>query len=101
MAAPASVTIKDLSGTYGLNKTLSDNSVPLLKMQGIGFIVRQAVQYGTITVTLKQYTDDKGMVHLDQDQVTAGTHNEEERHLNWEWAETTSKIWGKVKGRNR
>lgn len=102
MAVPAHVTTKDMSGTYVLNKTLSDSSQAVLKMQNIGFLVRQAAQYSTVTVTLKQYTDDQGVVHLDQDQVsTGGIRNIEERSLNGEWGERVNKIWGKVKGMTR
>lgn len=102
MAVPAHVTTKDMSGTYVLSKTLSDSSQAVLKMQNIGFLVRQAAQYSTVTVTLKQYTDDQGVVHLDQDQVsTGGIRNIEERSLNGEWGERVNKIWGKVKGMTR
>ncbi|KAK5124105.1 hypothetical protein LTR85_001808 [Meristemomyces frigidus] len=102
MAVPASVTVKDMSGTYTLNKTLSDSSQATLKLQNVGFIVRQAAQYSAVTVTLKQYTDDKGVVHLDQDQVsTGGVRNLEERLVNGEWGERANKIWGQVKGMAR
>ncbi|KAK4550191.1 hypothetical protein LTR36_003158 [Oleoguttula mirabilis] len=102
MAVPASVTTKDMSGTYTLNKTLSDSSQAVLKMQNIGFIVRQAAQYSTVTATLKQYTDDRGVVHLDQDQVsTGGIRNIEERTLDGVSGERTNSIWGKVRGVTR
>ncbi|TKA29672.1 hypothetical protein B0A54_15847 [Friedmanniomyces endolithicus] len=71
-------------------------------MQGVGFIVRQAVLYSTVTVTIKQYSGDDGKVHLDQKQVsTGGITNEEFRMLDWSWSETENRIWGKVKGKNR
>ncbi|TKA83865.1 hypothetical protein B0A55_00148 [Friedmanniomyces simplex] len=102
MAVPPTATIKDMSGVYVLNKSLSDSSQVLLKMQGVGFIVRQAVQYSTITVTIKHYTDEDGKVHLDQKQVsTGGISNEDLRVLDWSWNENKNRIWGKVKGRNR
>lgn len=99
MAVPATATTQNMSGTYVLNKTLSDSSEALLKMQGIGFIVRQAVKYSTVNVTLKQYTDENGKVHLDQDQAsTGGVKNSEERTCDGQWAEAENRIWGKVKG---
>jgi len=102
MAVPSTVTIKDMSGVYVLNKTISDSVQTLLKMQGVGFIVRQAVLYSTVTVTIKQYSGDDGKVHLDQKQVsTGGITNEEFRMLDWSWSETENRIWGKVKGKNR
>ncbi|KAK3111568.1 hypothetical protein LTR53_013054 [Teratosphaeriaceae sp. CCFEE 6253] len=102
MAVPSTVTTKDMSGIYVLNSKLSDSIQTLLKMQGIGWVVRQAVQYSTITVTIKQSTDEDGKTHLDQKQVsTGGITNEEARVLDWEWKETENRIWGKVKGRAR
>ncbi|KAK4897705.1 hypothetical protein LTR27_004477 [Elasticomyces elasticus] len=102
MAVPSTVTIKDMSGVYVLNKTQSQSVQTLLKMQGVGFIIRQAVQYSTITVTVKHYTGEDGKEHLDQKQVsTGGITNEDLRKLDWEWNEVENFIWGKVRGRNR
>jgi len=102
MAVPPSVTIKDMSGVYVLNTKLSDSIQTLLKMQGVGFLVRQAVQYSTITVTMKQYRDQDAIVHLDQKQVsTGGITNEDSRVLHGQLEEKNNRIWGKVKGRNR
>ncbi|GAB1740932.1 hypothetical protein NU219Hw_g6002t1 [Hortaea werneckii] len=102
MAAPASVTIKDMTGTYTLNSKQSDSSQATLKMQGVGWLVRQAVQYSTITLHMKQYTDDKGTVHLDQESISTGNVSSvENRELNGEWGERENKIWGKVKGTTR
>ena len=99
---PASVTTANLTGSYTLNAKLSDSSQAVLKMQNIGWVVRQAAAYSTVTVSLKQYTDDKGLVNLDQEQVsTGGIRNGEERVLDGEWRESENKIWGKVKGRTR
>ena len=102
MACPESVTIKDLSGTYALNKKQSDSSQAGLKMQGIGWLVRQAVQYSTITLHMKQYTDDKGTIHLDQESISTGNVSSvEQRQLNGEWGERENAIWGKVKGNTK
>lgn len=101
MAAPPTVTTANLSGTYVLNKTLSDSMDAVLKMQGVGWLVRQAAAYSTITVTMKQYVKD-GTVCLDVDQVsTGGLKSQEERVLNWKWFEKNDRVWGKVKGRAR
>lgn len=101
MAAPASVSTADLSGTYTLNGKLSDPMDAVLKMQGVGWLVRQAASYSTVTVTMKQYVKD-GAVCLDVDQVsTGGIRSKEERVLNWEWREKDDRIWGKVRGKAR
>jgi hypothetical protein len=102
MAVPSNVTAKDTSGTYVLNKTLSDSSQELLKMQNVGWLVRQAIAYSTITVTIKDFVDDEGKRHLEQHQVSlGGITNDDNRVLDGEWRENENKIWGKVKGSNR
>lgn len=103
MAAPATVSPANLTGTYTLNSKLSDSMDPVLKMQGVGWLVRQAASYSTITVKMAQYARaEDGVVCLDVDQVsTGGIRSTEERVLNWEWFEKNDRIWGKVRGRAR
>ena len=98
MAAPASVTIKNLNGTFIMNKKASDPTTPMLKMQKIPWIVQQAANYSTVTVKLKQYTDADGKDHLDQEQLSTGVTQTEERLVDGEWGEREVLFWGKVKG---
>ncbi|KAK5172158.1 uncharacterized protein LTR77_003796 [Saxophila tyrrhenica] len=103
MAVPPEITIHNLTGSYTLNRTLSDSSQQVLKMQSIGFLVRQAVAYSTVTVTLQQYTNPTtGLRHLDQTQTsTGGIRNFEDPIMDWKYTEKENWIWGKVKGRSR
>ncbi|KAK6430028.1 hypothetical protein LTR95_013824 [Oleoguttula sp. CCFEE 5521] len=102
MAVPLTTTAQNFSGTYTMNKTLGDSSDEMLKMQNIGWIVRKVIANSAVTTTLKQYTDDKGLQKLDLEQLsTGGMKTDEERVLDWEWRDTTDKVWGKVKGRAR
>lgn len=108
MAVRPETTIRFLTGTYTLNRTLSTSSQSLLKQQNVSFLVRQAVAYSNVTVTISQYTspaspsDDGDKLHLDQTQSsTGGMKNTEERVMDWQWAETDNWIWGKVRGRGR
>jgi hypothetical protein len=102
MAVPAEITTQNLSGTYLLNRTLSDSSQTVLKMQGVNFIVRSAVAYSNVTVTLSQYTDSDGKKHLDQEQLsTGGIKNFEDRIMDGAWTEKYNWIWGKVLGKSR
>lgn len=103
MAAPPTVSTANLTGTYTLNSKLSDSTDPVLKMQGVGWLVRQAASYSTITVKMAQYARaEDGVVCLDVDQVsTGGIRSTEERVLNWEWFEKNDRIWGKVRGKAR
>lgn len=102
MAVPDTVNLRNLSGTYVMNKTLSGDADPILKMQGMGWLVRQAVKYSTITLEFKEYTDENGTVHVDIDQTsTGGFKNNEAREFNWEWREVEDPVFGKVKGRGK
>jgi len=101
MATPDSVTTTNISGVYLMDKKLSDSSIPVLKMQKIPWIVQQAVNYSTITVKLKQYTDDAGVVHVDQEQVSSVATQHEPRELNGVRGEREVQFWGKVKGYNK
>lgn len=107
MAVPTHITTRNLSGVYTMNKQLSDSSQQTLKMQNVGWLVRQAVQYSNIEVTLKQYTtpaegDKPEVEHLDQYQVsTGGMGNSEERIMDWQTGVIKNKIWGEVRGRSR
>lgn len=106
MAAPPSVTIHSLSGAYDLNKTLSDSTGAMLKMQNIGFLVRQAANYSAITVHLSQYPypeDASGtVVQVDQEQISTGNMKQyEPRILDGEVREREIQYWGKVRGWNK
>lgn len=106
MAAPPSITIHSLSGAYDLNKTLSDSTGAMLKMQNIGFLVRQAANYSAITVHLSQYPypeDASGStVQVDQEQISTGNMKQyEPRILDGEVREREIQYWGKVRGWNK
>lgn len=103
---PDNITTLNISGQYTLNAKISDSSQQTLKMQNVGWLVRQAVQYSSIETTLHQYTekgeDGKEVGRLDQVQIsTGGVKNTEERVMNWEMLPTTNKIWGEVRGKSR
>lgn len=71
-------------------------------MQGIGWLVRQAIAYSNITVNLEQYTDDEGKCHIDLDQVsTGGIRSNEARILDWERREKEDGIFGKLRSQSR
>ncbi|MCJ1226074.1 hypothetical protein MMC12_002723 [Toensbergia leucococca] len=102
MAAPADVTLKDLSGQW--NKTLSDDINAILTLQGIGWFLRKAITLATITLTTTQYIDSEtSLTHIDILQRATGgvSSTTEKRLLNWEWRSHADRIFGEVKGRSR
>ncbi|KAI5366241.1 hypothetical protein Slin15195_G077630 [Septoria linicola] len=102
MAAPAEVNVHNIAGSYDLNKNISDSTGAMLKMQNIGFIVRQAANYSAIQVNLTQYKGDDGLLHVDQEQISTGNVKQlEPRILDGETRERDIQYWGKVSGWNK
>jgi len=103
MAAPAEITIKDLTGQWVMNKTLSDDTDALLALQGVGWWRRRAIGLATVTLDVKQYVGDDGKPHIDIDQTATGgiKGTFEKRTLDWEIRAHTDHIFGDLKGRSR
>lgn len=102
MAVPGSVNLRNLSGTYNLNKQLSDSTDAALQMQGIGWLVRQAVKYSNVTLHVKQFVGEDKLMHIDSEQITTGNiRNLEDRIIDFQWREKDDRIFGKVNGRSR
>jgi len=102
MAAPSGTTLRNLSGSYTMNKQQSGDSDAVLKMQGMGWLIRQTVKRSNIVLNVKQYTDETGVVRIDIEQVSAGGFKSfEERKLDWEAREREDSIFGKVRGKTR
>lgn len=85
------------------NKTLSDDTDPVLALQGIGWWTRKAIALATITLHVKQYAGEDGIIHIDIDQTATGgiKGTTELRELDWEEREHEDHIFGKLKGRSR
>lgn len=105
MAAPPELTTLDLSGTFVLNKTLSDTNEmdEILRLQGVSWFTRKAISLATITLYVKHYKDDNQVEHIDIDQVLTGgiKGTTELRTLDWTTREHEDHIFGAVVGRAR
>ncbi|KAG4422686.1 hypothetical protein IFR04_004164 [Cadophora malorum] len=102
MAAPAEVTLKDLTGQWVMNKTLSDDTDAVLALQGIGWWTRKAISLATVTLHTKQYTEDN-ITHIDIEQTATGgvKGTTELRALNWVEHTHNDHVFGNVKGKAR
>ncbi|CAD6502296.1 BgTH12-02534 [Blumeria graminis f. sp. triticale] len=100
MAAPASVTIKDLSGKWSMDKKLSDSPEPSLTLQGVGWVKRKAIATTTIALDVKQYLDASNITHIDIKQTASGIPGTTEtRVLDFEKAKHSDHVFGEVEGR--
>ncbi|KAL8741632.1 MAG: hypothetical protein Q9190_005779 [Brigantiaea leucoxantha] len=102
MAAPPEKTLKNLSGKWVMNKSLSDDTDKILQMQGVGWFLRKAISLATITLSITQYDKD-GITHIDIAQTATGgiQGTTENRTLDWEYRDHKDGIFGEVKGRSR
>ncbi|KAF1812401.1 hypothetical protein P152DRAFT_436660 [Eremomyces bilateralis CBS 781.70] len=100
MAAPESINIKDITGKWSLNKTISDDIDPVLALQGIGWLTRKAIGLAGLTLHVKHYKDDDATEHIDIEQIASGgiKGTTELRTLNGEWHDHKDHIFGFVKG---
>ncbi|KAJ5391444.1 hypothetical protein N7509_006934 [Penicillium cosmopolitanum] len=105
MAAPADITVKNLSGQWVMDATLSNPTDPILSLQGVGWFLRKALPYATVTLHVHEYADsaDSKVYHIDVDQVITGgiTGTKEARTLDWTSREHTDNIFGAVSGKSR
>ncbi|KAJ5477858.1 hypothetical protein N7530_003367 [Penicillium desertorum] len=105
MAAPADVTIQNLSGKWEMDSTHSNPTDPILTLQGMGWVMRKALSYATVTIYVKQYADSENpsLIRIDAQQVITGgiQGTKEERRLDWEVREHVDHIFGKLQGRSR
>lgn len=104
MATPFDITTLDLTGKYTLNKSLSDpRTDDILAMQGVSWLTRMAISYGSVTLALKHYKEDNGIEHIDIAQtITGGIPGTQEiRTLIWKERENYDHVFGHVIGKSR
>jgi len=103
MAAPPEITIKDLSGQWVMNKTLSDDTDAVLALQGIGWWTRKAISLATVTLHCKHYTTPDGLTHIDIEQTLTGgiKGTTELRELDWTSRSHSDHVFGNLVGKSR
>ncbi len=120
MAAPAELTSRDISGKFTMvgtcsipsnapsneriqNKTLSDDSDEILRLQGVSWFTRKAISLATIYVTIKHYKDENGVEHIEADQTLTGGIKGTNEHRILDWTERTHEdhVFGPVLSKSR
>ncbi|KAJ3750585.1 hypothetical protein DFH05DRAFT_1467834 [Lentinula detonsa] len=103
MAVPAEFTTLDISGKFVMNKSLSDSTEEILRLQGIGWFKRKIIANGTLYLSIKHYKDDNGIERIDIDQTLSpgGMGSREERILDWSERSKDDSLFGAVIGRSR
>ncbi|PFH54798.1 hypothetical protein AMATHDRAFT_331 [Amanita thiersii Skay4041] len=103
MAVPPDFNILDISGKFIMNKSLSGDTDEILRLQGVGWIKRTAIRYGTLTLAIKHYKDEDTFEHIDIDQTLTGgiPGTTELRTLSWKERPHEDHLFGAVIGKSR
>ncbi|KIV80778.1 hypothetical protein PV11_08255 [Exophiala sideris] len=100
MAAPPEINCTNLTGTFVMNKSLSDDLDALLTLQGLSWFTRKAISLATITLTIREYSKDS-LWHIDITQSSSLSTTQENRTLDWQDRNHNDKIFGQCRGKSR
>ncbi|TFK49996.1 hypothetical protein OE88DRAFT_1632087 [Heliocybe sulcata] len=86
MAAPKQLTTLNFTGTWVLNKSLSDPNDKILEMQGVGWIKRKAIASSSLTLHVTHDKDEHNSIERVQTKqvLSGGLSTEQKLTLNWE-----------------
>ncbi|KAH8697757.1 hypothetical protein BGW36DRAFT_341913 [Talaromyces proteolyticus] len=109
MAAPPETTIQNLNGQFILNKTLSNDTDPILALQGISWVTRTAIAYATVTLDISEFVepnaDDPAHAPVTKVDIlqtaTGGIQSQEKRTADWRPRDHEDRIFGAVSGQTR
>lgn len=102
MASPESITMKNFSGKYYMNKEISSKFDPVLAAQGVSWAIRTIASYANPVVVHEHYVDANGNEALNM--ITPGVKGlssefKEEYILDDEEREKFNPLFGKMIGR--
>ncbi|CDM35259.1 hypothetical protein DTO013E5_6693 [Penicillium roqueforti] len=107
MAAPREITIECLNGRWVLNKDLTSEADPILKLQKVPWLLRKAFEFATIYIQISQYQTpasetSQPSTSIDFTQTaTAGlAATKEERVLDWKVLDHEDYFFGEVKAQS-
>ncbi|KAI9751188.1 MAG: hypothetical protein M4579_006167 [Chaenotheca gracillima] len=110
MAAPETRNIRNMSGVWSLNKTLSDNMDAMFRMeemtqQGIPWIIRKIINYAGVELEMKQSSEvpsssDDGTpvtsIAVKQTVTPGGFNSNETYVLDWSQRDATVPLFGSI-----
>jgi hypothetical protein len=98
--SPAYAQIPPL--TTPQNKTISDDTEPVLSLQGVGWLKRKAIGLATITLSISEKVED-GTTIIDIESTGTGgiQGTAEHREVNWTEREHEDHVFGPIAGRTK
>lgn len=85
------------------NKSLSDSTDEILRLQGVGWFKRKLIAAGTVSLVIKHYKDENGLERIDIDQTLSpgGIGTREERVLDWSERSKDDSLFGAIIGQSK
>ncbi|KAJ5506449.1 hypothetical protein N7453_005406 [Penicillium expansum] len=107
MAAPREITIESLTGHWVLNKDLTCEADPILKLQKVPWLIRKAFGFATIYLQISQYQSQTSetsqpFTNIDFTQTASAglAATKEERVLDWKISDHEDYFFGKVQAQS-
>ncbi|THG98368.1 hypothetical protein EW026_g3797 [Hermanssonia centrifuga] len=102
MAVPPNTTTLNLSGKYFQNKTLSDDTDEILRLQGVSWFTRRIIKYATLYLTINHRTEE-GIEKITVEQVLSGGagSSTDDRILDWEERPVDDQLFGPMLTKTR
>ncbi|KAJ5523887.1 hypothetical protein N7494_010537 [Penicillium frequentans] len=100
MSAPAHITLKNLDGQWVMNRTRSSEYDPLLKLQGINWLMRKVLNMTSVVLEVKEWEDPSdGFTHMDIDlKPTSGLPaSQEKKVFDFKGTDSTHALFGKIR----
>ncbi|KAK4148393.1 hypothetical protein C8A00DRAFT_39049 [Chaetomidium leptoderma] len=104
MATPAEVRPDKLNDQWDMNFDLSDNAEPMLRVQGVPWLLRKLLGWISVRVAMQTWTDaPTGLTHfaIEYKPPLGLPSSREERVFNFEGEELTVPMLGKLRVRMR
>ncbi|KAJ5764962.1 hypothetical protein N7520_004521 [Penicillium odoratum] len=100
MSAPAKITLNSLDGQWVLNRAMSTEYDPLLKLQGVNWLMRKVLNMTNVILEVKEWEDPSdGFTHMDIDlKPTSGLPaTQENKVLDFQGVDSTHALFGKIR----
>ncbi|KAL4916757.1 hypothetical protein BDW62DRAFT_218577 [Aspergillus aurantiobrunneus] len=108
MEIPSDITMKTLKGSWTLDKSVTDDTDSILKLQGVGWLTRKGIGAATLTLHFTSTVEPTPsstdpVTHLTMRQTLTGgiPGSTEERIMDWTERERSNHIYGDVLTRSQ
>ncbi|KAL4793758.1 hypothetical protein BDV19DRAFT_390959 [Aspergillus venezuelensis] len=107
MAIPSDITLKTLKGSWTLDKSVSDSSDSILRLQGVSWLTRKAISAATLTLHFTSSTieteNGTEIPQLTMRQTLTGgiPGSTEERIMDWKERLRSNHVYGDILSKSK